>query len=117
MFASSAFADQKNIRKILSLQEKMENEHDDLDFWVDQGKGKIHEFFTDGDDEEGEEFRITKGSKDILLTEYSKVVKRLPKKFHICRLYAALKDSSGKLDKNRLDKLKNEAEEIERSMS
>ena len=116
LLSTSDFADQKDIRKILTVQEKMKKEHEDLDFWVDQGKGKIHDFFSDGD-EEGEELRITKGSREILLTEHSRIMRGLPKKFHICRLYVARKGSREELERGCLNELKNEAMEAERSAS
>ena len=113
LLSSTDFADKIDIRKTLTVQEKMASNYEDLDFWVDKGSGKIHDFFSEGE-EEGEELRITKGSKEALLTKYSRIIQKIPKKFQICRLYAAQKDGEGRLEKDRLDKLKDEAMEIER---
>jgi hypothetical protein len=116
LLGSSDFADKIDIRKTLIVQEKMADKYKDLDFWVDKDSGKIHDFFSEGE-EEGEELRITKGTREDLLTKHSRIIQKIPKKFQICRLYAARKDARRKLEKDCLDKLKDEAIEIERGAS
>lgn len=111
---SSAFADKVEISKFEKVYKYMLNKYDTLDFWVDNFSGKIHELFSDGDDD-GEELKITKGSEGYLLTEYSQVLKKLPKKFTKVRIYVSEKKCTKKLDSKLLLKLQNEALKIERN--
>ena len=114
LYESSVFADMRDNRRVQEMHDRVAADYSDLDFWVDKSSVRIHDFFSEGD-EEGEELKVTQGSREHLLTKYSKIIARLPKKFHVCRLYVALKDGEGKLEKTRLDNLKARAEKTERS--
>jgi len=113
---SSDSTDKIENRKIMKVHSHMKNVYKDLDFWVDIYSGKIHEFFSEGNDD-GEELRVTKGLKEYLLTDYSQILKGLPKKFNKIRIYVSVKDEKVKLEKDFLDKLRNEAVDIERNAS
>lgn len=113
---SSDFVDKIDIRKKEKVRNTMMNKYADLDFWIDNDGGKIHDFFSEGELDDGEELKITKRFSVELLTNFSRIIQGLPKKFHICRLYVAKKGKEGSIKKDFLHKLRNEAEEIERSL-
>ena len=112
---SSEYSNKIVTRKTDKVHDVIEKNNPELDFWIDSDSVKIHDFYSDGD-EDGEELMITKGTKEILLTTYSAIFKKMPKKFAICRLYAAQREDAEKIEKCKLDKLIEQAEELEGSV-
>jgi len=110
---SSSFSDKVQTRKIMKTCDFMVEKYKDLDFYVDIDIGKIHDFYSEGS-EEGEELRVTKGSKEYLLTDYSQIMKNLPKRFNKIRIYVSPKYDEVRLERDLLDKLRIEAVNVER---
>lgn len=103
------------------IYSKLKAEFPDHDFIIDSNaKGTIHKFVLPDDEDMGDFFYVrTKQRQYKLITEVSKIIRDMPKVFHVIRIYAK---SNSLEDKNRdcptesriMDEIRNRAIELER---
>ena len=91
--------------------EKMYN--DEYDLIIDHGEGSIHKFLVEGEDADGEEFYVIRNNTEFLLTKESHIIRKMPKKFHVVRIYIDYKDTTRKLSKDFILRMRKEALEME----
>lgn len=117
IYQTSEFTDGIDRRKVEVIFKLMSNKYsNDYDLVIDHGEGIIHKFFVEGEDAEGEEFYVIRNNRECLLTKESYIIRKMPKKFHVVRIYIDSKDLIGKLSKRLISDLSKEALEIEREV-
>jgi len=114
IYQTSEFTDGIDRRKaegIFKQMEKMYN--DEYDLIIDHGEGSIHKFLVEGEDADGEEFYVIRNNTEFLLTKESHIIRKMPKKFHVVRIYIDYKDTTRKLSKDFILRMRKEALEME----
>jgi len=93
IYETSEFADARMVRDSIEIFNKLKGRYSDHDFIHDnEAKGTIHKFFVPGDENEGEELLVLHKQRERLVTEESEIIRRIPKKFHVVRIYTDVKD-------------------------
>ncbi len=114
IYETSEFTDAIDRRKAEGIFKQMSNKYSkENNLIIDHGEGNIHKFLVDGEDEAGEEFYVIRNDKECLLSKESHIIKKMPKKFHVVRIYIDSKDLTVNLDKPFISELRHEALKIE----
>jgi len=104
-----------NDRKLAErIYNKIREEFCEQDIIIDfDAKGTIHKFVVPDRDEEGDFFYVrTKQGQYKLITEMSKIIRDMPQRFHVIRIYT--KDDSPKEGNGITTKVKERAAELEK---
>lgn len=98
VYETSAFAGVRNRMTAERIYETLLKEFQDHSFIIDKNaRGTIHKFVIPEEDEMGDFFYVrTKQGNWKLITEVSKIVRDMPKVFHVIRIYA--KNEDGQID-------------------
>jgi len=97
IYEISEFAGVIERRKAVKIFNLMAKEYeDDCDMIIEPVEGDIHDFFVEGVDEAGVEFYVIRNNRECLLTNESHVIRYMPKKFQLKRIYADIRNSSKK---------------------
>jgi hypothetical protein len=75
-----------------------------------EAKGTIHKFYVRGDEDAGDEFPVIHNDRDFLVTDLSKIIDNMKKKFHVVRIYASTNNKATLMD------LKEDAKVFEREV-
>lgn len=113
VYETEEFTDPNMRRKAKEIYKNLVKNHPDYDFIIDDknAKGTIHKFLVPKEDQEGEEFWVVhKQKKERLITEESEIIKRMPRRFHVVRIYVDQKDG------DILETLRKEAQELEKEV-
>ncbi|WP_051983565.1 HD domain-containing protein [Pseudobacteroides cellulosolvens] len=117
IYETSEFTDARDRRKSEGIYKQLSNIYSkDYNLLIDHGEGNIHKFLVDGEDEAGEEFYVIRNDRECLLTEESHIIKKMPKKFHVVRIYIDSNIISEKISKEAIDELRIKALEVEREV-
>jgi len=94
VYETSAFAGVKNRMTAERIYETLLKEFQDHSFIIDKNvRGTIHKFVIPEEDEMGDFFYVrTKQGNWKLITEVSKIIRDMPKVFHVIRIYAKNED-------------------------
>lgn len=103
IFETNDHADAKQARTAHQIFKQLQNDYaGKLDLIIDlKAEGTIHKFYVEGDEVLGEEFMVTlrnRGSSP--LTRESRVIRSMPKRFHVVRIYAEGGDEAKEEAKN-----------------
>lgn len=117
IYQTSEFTDGIDRRKAEGIFKQVSNIYSEgFNLLIDHGEGSIHKFLVEGEDDAGEEFYVIRNNRECLLTKESHIIRRMPKKFHVVRIYIDAEDMSNKLDKKFISDLRHKALEIEKEV-
>ncbi|CFX06340.1 HD domain [Syntrophomonas zehnderi OL-4] len=108
IYETSEFADARTLRKAKGIFQNLENNSSNYNFILDEkAKGSIHKFFVPGEHDEGIELQVVHKQRHTLITEESSILEKIPKLFHVVRIYVNEKDQA------KLNDLRIKAKKIE----
>jgi HD superfamily phosphohydrolase len=92
VFESNGFLDEEAIGEIISAFQGVKSESDGRDLFLDEAPGDIHRFYIASEEkekEEGELFWVQDSRQNniSLITDASRVIRNMPKKFRLIRIY------------------------------
>jgi HD superfamily phosphohydrolase len=89
IFESNGFLSAQATRDILSAFQEVKSESNESDLFLDEAPGNIHRFHITGEEKEDELFLVHDSrQKNIsLITDVSRVIRNMPKKFRLIRIY------------------------------
>jgi HD superfamily phosphohydrolase len=102
-------ADAHEKRIAIGIERRLRKEERDVDFILDlHAENRVHKFFVKGEEEYGDEFPIYNpiSAQFSRLSEESSIFEKIPKNFHVIRIYADV-------SKNGVARLRNKATQIE----
>lgn len=90
VYETGDHADAKDVRRVSVIERKLREAYPGVDFISDDARGTVHQFYVKGDDKVGDEFPIYDkvSGRHSGLSEESGIFERMPKSFHVIRLYA-----------------------------
>ncbi|MDD2422389.1 MAG: hypothetical protein PHU78_09675, partial [Heliobacteriaceae bacterium] len=109
IYESSEFADARMLRVSKEVFNHLSKNNSRYNFILDEkARGSIHKFFVPGEHDDGVELKVIhKHHKHTLITEESSILGKIPKLFHVIRIYVDEKDQ------DKLIQLQKEAKRIE----
>lgn len=108
IYESSEFADARSLRKAKGVFQRLIDDNKQYNFILDdKAKGSIHKFFVPGEYDDGVELKVVHKQRTSLITEESSILGKIPKLFHVVRIYVDEKDPK------KLNELRNQAKIIE----
>jgi hypothetical protein len=111
IYETSEFADHMTLKEVKGIFEKLTNKYQECNFIIDlEAKGTIHKFYVRGDEDAGDEFPVIHNDRDFLVTDLSKIIDNMKKKFHVVRIYASTNNKATLMD------LKEDAKVFEREV-
>lgn len=117
IYQTSEFTDGIDRRKVEGIFKLMSNIYSDgCDLLIDHGEGIIHKFLVEGEDADGEEFYVIRNNRECLLTKESHIIRKMPKKFHVARIYIDSNNMTSKLSEKFILDLRQKALEIEKEI-
>lgn len=96
IFETSDFADIRDKQQASSIFERLKEKYPQFEFIIDPDGcgGNIHKFYVDGDEEEGVYFYvITADGRKSLISDESRIIGKIHKKFRAIRIYTNQKDT------------------------
>ncbi|HHY53681.1 MAG TPA: HD domain-containing protein [Clostridiales bacterium] len=114
VYETGVFAGVNDRRLAEHIYNKLREEFSEQDVIIDfDAKGTIHKFVVPDRDEDGDFFYVrTRQGQYKLITEMSKIIRDMPQRFCVIRIYA--KDSSPKKESNIITKMKEIAAKLEK---
>jgi HD superfamily phosphohydrolase len=109
VYETSYQADASSRNLVIDIEKKLRQKYSEIDFIVDMdASSALHKFYVKGEEKIGEEFPIydTVSGRYIRLSEESSIFEKIPKSFHVIRIYADI-------PKPQLKELRQNAAEIE----
>lgn len=111
IYESSEFADARTLRITKRICQLLSDNNKQYDFILDdKANGSIHKFFVPGDHDEGVELKVTRKQGNSLITEESSILGKIPKIFHVVRIYVNEKNPVI------LDDLQSQAKNLEKEV-
>ncbi len=86
-------ADAKDVVRTRKAVSQLKREFPDVEFLFDSMEGSVHKLFVEGDLDMGDElFLVSRSGVQTSVSERSKIIQKIPKKFRVVRIYAYFKN-------------------------
>lgn len=108
-------ADARDVRLAKEIEKKLRRQHPTTDFILDtEARGTVHKFHIRGDEKLGDEFPIydTVSGHCSQLSEESSIFEKIPRSFHVVRLYAEISKNDLQSFRKEADQYRTESEVV-----